>query len=386
MKVLLVTFEYPPFAGGIATYAQTVAETLVKKECTVRVLAPWYPGCEALDATLASQTVRMGVGHGSWELIRFAPGLAHLYAQLRSFKPDCVLLASDLAHGIGAVACASSGVPFVPVVHGSEVAKHFPASTWKQRLQAVGLGYAYRKADRVVCVSGYVKGLMEDAGFPGDRLEVIHNGIGNHLVDTPRDPERERGLRHRYGLGDRKVLLTFARLTPRKGQDMMIRALGEVLRRHPGACYLVAGTGDDGVRLRDLATEAGVSDAVVFTGEVPEEDKIPLLDLADVYVLPSRSDGKRVEGLGIALLEAAARGKPLVAGRHGGVPEVVTHGHNGFLVDPMDPEDLGTHVARLLGDAGMARSFGDSGREMVRTRFLADGMAEGYRRLFETLS
>jgi phosphatidylinositol alpha-1,6-mannosyltransferase len=379
MKVLLVTFEYPPYSGGIATYALTVAEGLARLGCDVHVLAPAYPGSEALDAGLASTTVRMPVGHGTKELVRFVPGLLRLRAELARFRPDVALLASDLAHGVGAVASSGRGVPFVPVVHGSEIAKHFPARTAKQRVQAVWLRRAYRTAAGVICVSGYVKDLMVRAGFDPDRLAVVHNGVEDRLVEAPNDPAREAQLRERHGIGNRRVMLTFARLTPRKGQDLMIRALGAVRVRHPDVCYVVAGTGDDESRLRALAVREGAEGSVVFAGRVAEEDKAALLDLCDVYVLPSREEDQRVEGLGIALLEAAARARPLVAGRHGGVPEVVEHGSNGYLVDPADLEELASRVTGLLDDPARARAMGASGRAMVRERFLASRMAEEYR-------
>ncbi|MHB1194725.1 MAG: glycosyltransferase family 4 protein [Longimicrobiales bacterium] len=381
MKVLIVTFEYPPFSGGIATAAVTVAEGLARTGCEVRVLAPAYPGDEALDRTLASTTVRMRVGHGRRELVRFLPGFVHLHREISSFRPDVALLASDLAHGIGAVACGVHRVPYVPVVHGSEIAKHFPPRTLKQRLQAVPLRSAYARADRVVCVSAYVRGLMEEAGFDPTRLVVIRNGVADALADAPRDPARERSLRTRLGIGDRRVVLTFARLTPRKGQDVVIRALPAILRAHPRACYVVAGTGEDGARLGRVAAEMGVADAVVMTGRIPEDDKVALLDLCDVYVLPSREEAQRVEGLGIALLEAAARTKPLVAGRHGGVPEIVEHGTSGWLVDPQDASDVAARVGSLLADAEGAARMGRAAREMVSDRFLARTMAGEYRAL-----
>ncbi len=379
MKVLLVTFEYPPYVGGIATYALTVAEGLASLGCDVHVLAPAYPGSEEFDGGLASTTVRIPVGHGTKELIRFVPGLLHLRAELARFRPDVALLASDLAHGIGAVACSARGVPFVPVVHGSEIAKHFPPRTLKRRIQAVWLRRAYVRSAEVICVSAYVKGLMEKAGFDPAHLAVLHNGVEDDLVEKSEDPAREAELRRRYGIGDRKVVLTFARLTPRKGQDVMIRALGAVLARHPDVCYVIAGTGDDEDRLRTLAVREGVEASVVFAGRVTGEDKTALLDLCDVYVLSSREEDQRVEGLGIALLEASARAKPLVAGRHGGVPEIVESGSNGYLVDPTDPGDLGRRVAELLDDPVRARAMGAAGRTVVRERFLASRMAGAYR-------
>lgn len=386
MKVLIVTFEYPPFAGGIATWALTLAESLAGPGCAVRVLAPWYPGCEALDATLDSTTVRMRVGHGTRELVRFVPGLLHVRRELAWFRPGVALLASDLAHGVGAAACAAAGVPYVPVVHGSEVAKHFPPRTLKQRVQGMALARAYRRASRVVCVSAYVRGLMVDAGFDPDRIEVVRNGIPRSLLEAPRDPDREGELRRRFGVGDAPVILTFARLTPRKGQDMVIRGLPRILERHPGVRYMVAGGGDDASRLQALAREVGVAEAVVFTGSVDEADKLALLDLCEVYVLPSREEAQRVEGLGIALLEAAARGKPLVAGRHGGVPEVVEDGANGWLVDPHDPAAVADAVLRLLGYPAEAAAMGVRGREKVEAGFLSDGMASDYRDILASVA
>ena len=381
MKVLLVTFEYPPFSGGIATFALTLAETLARLDCDVRVLAPAYPGCEAFDAGLASRTVRMRVGHERREAVRFIPGLIHLRRELARFRPDVALLASDLAHGLGAAACGARGVPYVPVVHGSEIAKHFPPRTLKQRAQAVWLRRAYALADRVVCVSAYVRTLMVGAGFDPARIAVIHNGIPDTTISAPRDPGREKALRARLGIGDRRVVLTFARLTPRKGQDVAIRALPSLLARHPDACYVVAGTGADAGRLARLARDEGVAASVVFAGRIEEEDKLALLDLCDVYVLASRAEAQRVEGLGIALLEAAARAKPLVAGRHGGVPEIVTHGESGWLVDPADPADVAARTADLLADPERAARMGAAARRIVSERFLAAAMGRAYRSL-----
>ena len=93
-----------------------------------------------------------------------------------------------------------------------------------------------------------------------------------------------------------------------------------------------------------------------------------------------------MEGLGIALLEAAARGRPLVAGRHGGVPEIVFHGGNGFLVDPADPADVAARVVELFDDPARAAEMGADGRRRVAERFLASRMAEEYRSLLAAVA
>ncbi len=383
MRVLIFTFEFVPFSGGIATYTREVAAGLTGLGWEVRVLAPSYPDAEAVDDAAPYSVVRMGLRHGGPELFRFVPGTRALRREIRRFAPDVVLLTSDLAHGLGGVVCPGLGVPFVCVVHGSEIAKHFPPTSLKERLQAIPLGRSYRRAARAVCVSRYVRGLMSDAGFEPGKLAVIHNGVDASLVRAPTDSEAVGRLRERWRLRGRTTLLTIARLVERKGQAAMIRALPRVLDEQPDVTYVVAGTGEDRSRLEGLALELGVEDAVVFTGEIAEADKVPLIDACDVYVLPSRHDGRRVEGLGIALLEGAARGKPLIGGRHGGVPEIVEDGVTGYLVDGRDPQDIAAAVLRVLNASDRGRSLGAVARDKVRGGFLTEHMAAALSELLE---
>jgi phosphatidylinositol alpha-1,6-mannosyltransferase len=375
MRILLVTFEFPPFSGGIATYTHTAARGLAELGCRVRVLAPSYPEEGEADETADFETVRMGVRHGAAEFWRFAPATVEISRALSEFEPHVVLLTSDLAHGVGAVACSLEGVPYVPVVHGSEITKHFPATSILRRIQAFWLGHSYRGAARVFCVSHFVRDLMARAGFSPSCLTVIHNGIDPRILHAEPSPERMRQIEDDLHLDGKKVILTIARLVERKGQAEMIRALPSIVRRHPEACYVVAGTGEDAGRLKALARTLGVDDAVRFPGEISEGDKIGFLDLCDIYVLPSHSDGVRVEGLGIGLLEAGARGKPLVGGRHGGVPEIVSHGENGFLVDVTREGELCRAVSELLDHPHRAREMGDAARRTIAEGFLSDRMA-----------
>ena len=99
------------------------------------------------------------------------------------------------------------------------------------------------------------------------------------------------------------VLLTFARLHPRKGQDVIIRALRNIIERHPNVMYLCAGTGPYRDTLSRLAIDYEVEDYVVFPGQVPEEEKYAYYDACDLFVMPSRREGNSVEGFGLSFLE-----------------------------------------------------------------------------------
>jgi phosphatidylinositol alpha-1,6-mannosyltransferase len=383
MKVLIVTFEFLPFSGGIAVYTGLVADGLSTLGYEVVVLAPAYPGCEALDRSVGFETLRMNVTHGKAEVTRVIPGLWHLSRALRSVEPDVALLTSDLAHGLGAVTCVARGIPYVAVVHGSEVAKHFPPRTLKQRLQSRALKFCYERAQQVVCVSEYVRNSMQRAGFAGANLRVIRNGVPGSLVAAPYRPALVDAIRHRHGLTGKKIILTLSRLVPRKGHAQLIEALPEILSRHPNAVYLIVGKGEFEEQLKALSAKKKVEHAVLFAGEIPEDAKVGYLDLCDVFVLLSRSDGQRVEGLGISLLEAAGRSKPLVGARHGGITEVIEHDRSGYLVDPLDSRTVAARVCALLDDPDLAHTMGAAARERVLQEFLASRMIAEVRRVLE---
>jgi phosphatidylinositol alpha-1,6-mannosyltransferase len=159
-----------------------------------------------------------------------------------------------------------------------------------------------------------------------------------------------------------------SRLVARKGQDVLIRALPLVRERVRGARLLVVGDGPDAARLRRLARDCGVDDEVVFAGAVPAAELPAHHAVGDVFALPcrTRGGGLDVEGLGIVLLEAAAAGLPVVAGRSGGAPETVQEGRTGHLVDGRDVASVASAVGGLLADPDRARAMGAAGRAWMQ--------------------
>ena len=215
-----------------------------------------------------------------------------------------------------------------------------------------------RRIDRFLVVSRFSAATM---GTPLARTRVVYGGA---------DPARFRpdAAEHRAGV------LFVGRLTPHKGIDRLLRALPD------GAELTIAGTGGHDRRpperdypalLRTLARDRRVR----FTGAVAEDDLPELHRRAAVFALPSvdvTCYGRRVaisELLGLGVLEAMASGTPVVASRVGGLPEVVTDGVTGFLVDPGDVGALRDRVATLLADRRLARRMGEAGRTAVVERF-----------------
>jgi phosphatidylinositol alpha-1,6-mannosyltransferase len=174
-------------------------------------------------------------------------------------------------------------------------------------------------------------------------------------------------VRARYGLTGRPVIVCVSRLVPRKGQDMLIRALPAIRRRVPGTALLLVSGGPYRKRLERLAAEQGVASDVVFTGSVPWAELPAHYSAGDVYAMPcrTRAAGLDVEGLGIVYLEASATGLPVVAGDSGGAPDAVLDGETGYVVGGRDVAALADRLAGLLSDPARAKAMGAAGRAWV---------------------
>ena len=176
-----------------------------------------------------------------------------------------------------------------------------------------------------------------------DRAFILPN-----CVDLERFQPQDRNstLVERYGLQSSKVILTVGRLAAAeryKGFDQVIELMPQLLKRFPTLKYLIVGDGDDRARLEAKAGALGVSDRVVFTGHIPETEKVAHYNLADVYVMPSTG-----EGFGIVLIEAAACGVPVVGSRVDGSREALLDGRLGRLVDPAQADELLDAVSAVL--------------------------------------
>jgi phosphatidylinositol alpha-1,6-mannosyltransferase len=177
-------------------------------------------------------------------------------------------------------------------------------------------------------------------------------------------------LRERHGLFDRPLVVCVSRLVPRKGQDVLIRAMPEVRRRIPDAALLIVGGGPYEARLRAMAA-AEPPGRVVFAGQVSEEDLPRYYRAGDVFAMPCRTrrGGLEVEGWGNVFIEAAACARPVVVGDSGGAREALVDRATGLLVDGTDVAAVAGAVGDLLEDRDRAEAMGRAGRARVERSF-----------------
>lgn len=258
---------------------------------------------------------------------------ASLFKYLLQVRPDRVYCGHILLAPLVRALCKPLGIPYTVLTYGKEVWE--PLSGMKKT--------ALQDADRIWTISRYSRDQLCQANDVDlQKVDFLYCAVdGQRFQPQPKSAE----LVEKYGLADRKVLMTVARLwsgDPYKGVDVTIRALPQILKAQPTVQYLVVGRGDDQPRLAQLAEDLGVSDRVVFAGFVATADLAAHYNLADAYIMPSQ------EGFGIVYLEAMACGKPVLSGDADGSADPLQDGRLGWRVPHRDPEQVAAAVIAML--------------------------------------
>jgi glycosyltransferase involved in cell wall biosynthesis len=216
-------------------------------------------------------------------------------------------------------------------------------------------------SERIVTVSEFSRRQLASAlGIPAERIEAVPNGVDEKFVAAP----ASAALKARYGLGDGPVALFLGGLKPRKNLPFLLDVWRVVAAAHPEATLVVAGDGPLGDAVRRQARDMGLGPRVVFTGRLPEADKVAHYNLADIFLFPSA-----LEGFGLAAGEAMSCGLPVIASDEGALPELVAHGQGGFVCRGGDRAAFVEATLRLLAQPELRRRFGAFNRERVDRHF-----------------
>lgn len=359
-RVLLVTNDFPPRRGGIQSYLhEFVVHLVAAGQHTLTVYAPKWKGSDDFDAEAAATGYDV-VRHPGTLMLPEPSVIGRMRRLVEQRNAETVWFGAAAPLALMAPLARDAGARrVIASTHGHEVGwSMLPLA--RTALRRIGSG-----TDVITYVSQYTRRRFASAFGPRAALEHLPPG-----VDTDRfapDEVARAELRARYRLGNRPVVVCLSRLVPRKGQDMLIRAMPAIRHRVPGAALVIVGGGPYRSRLHRLAHSFGVAEHVVFTDAVPGEELPAHHAMADVFAMPCRTRGAGldVEGLGIVYLEASATGVPVVAGRSGGAPETVRDGETGLVVDGWDVGAIAASVSDLLADPVRAARMGAAGRRWV---------------------
>ncbi len=371
MAHLLATNDFPPKLGGIQSYLHELWRRLPPEE--VAVYTTSYPGAEAFDSEQPFDVVRARRTQ-LWP----TPSVTRQVEELAASRLARAVLI-DPALPLGLVGRRLSR-PYGLILHGAEVTVPGRTPGASKLLSSV-----LSAASFVLAAGAYPEAeARRAAGARLPPVAVIPPGVDVGRF-SPLGEDSRRQVRERFGLpADCLLLLSLHRLVPRKGVDVLIKAVARLRPSHPELVLAVGGSGRDEARLRKIAAAAGLE--VFFLGAVSEEEKPALYGAADVYSMCCRNrwGGLEQEGFGIVFLEAAACGVPQLAGRSGGAADAVVDGETGLVVSrPADVGEVTEALEALVTDAGLRLRLGKAARQRAEAEFSYDKVALKLERALE---
>jgi phosphatidylinositol alpha-1,6-mannosyltransferase len=344
-RLTVLTPDFPPAIGGIQRSLARLSTGLAGS-WSVTVITSGHPDAprrELLEGVTIWRT------RSRWGGPRSAAVLAEMLVMTRAAPADAVIVGHAVMTSV-AVA-ARPRTPKLAIFHGSELWAPVVQASIQRFGGALSVG---------VAVSRFTAEEAARAGFPEGRMQVI--GWGADKARAPADADvRVSAL----GLKGARYLLTVSRLVePHKGHDAMLRVLPALAARHPDLRYVIAGDGPLERHFRRVAAASEAHRSVVWAGAVSDDTRRALMAHARAFVMISRTAraAAAYEGFGLVYLEAAALGRPSIAGKSGGAPDAVKNEQTGLLVDPEEPIEIVEAADRLLQDAQFADRLGAAAR------------------------
>ncbi|GMV92484.1 MAG: glycoside hydrolase [Candidatus Hydrogenedentota bacterium] len=353
MNIVIPTVDYPPIEGGISSLTLHMSRELAAMGHDVTVVAPWFPEQEAFDENEPVTVLRYGGYSLGW--FRFVPLAWQSWPHMR--RADLVL-GVNIAYG-GVLGWLFRR-PYVTFAYGYEFLKFGRNSLAGRILRRV-----YNASLSAIAISRFTRDALELFGVEAERIDVIHPGA---RPASPMTPSELDSIRHRYVLEGKRVVLAVGRLIERKGHRTLIEAMPRILDRVPDAHLVIVGQGPTMSACSRLAQQSGMREHVTFTGPLEDTEVAGLYAACDVFALPTGTGPNgQVEGFGLVFAEAHAYGKPVVAGRSGGVVDAVLDGETGLLVEPEDVAAVADAIVSILTDSELAKRLGENGKRRVET-------------------
>jgi glycosyltransferase involved in cell wall biosynthesis len=355
LSVAFVSVYYYPMIGGITTHIAGIASALLEKGVSVSVLTKQMDGLPLFEVVKGVPVYRISAPGP--RIISSPMFLTMAIFKLRQLQPDMIHAHElTLATTTAIVAKYLLGIPVVATAHSSGLQLGEVARVKKAFLGHYRLKILRRGVDVFIANSRVIDEEMAAVNIPLDHRRFIRNGIDTQRF-VPPTVDRKRELRKELNLPDVPIAVYIGRLSSEKRVSHLVAVWPAVRAVHPEALLLAVGTGPEESAIRQM----GVT-GVRLVGAV--DDVVPYLQAADLFVLPSVS-----EGFSLATLEALSAGLPVVVTPVGLIPEVVAQGVNGLIVPPDDVEALRDAVITLLGDTPQRREMESRNRELVSDEY-----------------
>jgi phosphatidylinositol alpha-1,6-mannosyltransferase len=372
-KVLLVTNDLGPRAGGIETFVLGLIEGLPKDSLIIYTSS--QKGDKAFDAQLLEKFGAVVIRDRAKMLLptpRITRKAVKILKQ-QQIKNVWFGAAAPLALMAGKLRSAGAS-NIVALTHGHEV--------WWAKIPILKslLKKIIKDVDHLGYLGDFTKGEIAKISNQPQKFLQIAPGIDTqHFA-----PKIARGdLIEKYRLDGRRVIVSVGRLVHRKGQDELVKAMPKILEQFPDAILLFVGEGPIKQMLFNSAKQLGVLPKVVFAGRVSHHDLPDYICLGEIFAMPVRSrfSGLEVEGLGIVYLEASACGLPVIVGNSGGAVDAVLDKKTGLLVDGTKSDQIADAICELLANPERAKQMGAAGRDWVINNWQISSWSEKFNKV-----
>ncbi len=375
MNRLLITNDFPPTVSGISTLFYNIWKLLPAEDWSV--LTPITGQDKDFDGISAINTFRYRYLNSASIFAKIINQLVlFIYAgRTIIFKKTGMLHCGQLlsSGSIGLLFKKAAGLPYCLWVYGDETKDIYRGNVFSKYI----VDGIIRNAYKIISISSYVTKEFLDFGVSPERIVEILPAVDPYQFSGN---EKNEQFIESYNLRNKKVILTVSRLARRKGHEAVLYALKKVKEKLTDIAYLIVGKGPEEDRLRSLSKSLGLEGEVIFAGHVPDNVLADYYNLCDIFVMPNREDPgstDSIEGFGIVFLEANACGKPVIGGRSGGVVDgAIEDGINGFLVDPLDTDQLAEKIVCLLTDVDLYKQISENSVQRVRKHFLWEDRAK----------
>lgn len=371
MRLLVLTELFLPTKGGTAVWAAEVYKRLGGKD--IHIVTADTPGGTAFDAAHPNTVHRLNLKRVPWlkpeSLVMYGRFFACSLRLALAHRFDAIHAFRALPEGL--VAWLVARLTFRPVViyaHGEEL------TTWGRGNKYRTMRFALRRADRVIANSEHTRDTLLQMGVVADKIALIYPGVDVAVFRPGLDTS---GLRESLGIGsEEKLVFSVGRLSRRKGFDQVIRAIAQLRQEGLPVRYVLAGIGEDHDYLGGLIREHNLHGFVHMLGAIDAGDLPRWMNACDVFAMPNREINGDNEGFGMVFIEAAACGKPVLAGAAGGTGAAVLDGVTGLRVEGTAVEAVTQGLSKLLFNREAAAAMGQRGWSRAQTEFAWERVAE----------
>ncbi|MGD2205253.1 MAG: glycosyltransferase family 4 protein [Anaerolineae bacterium] len=374
--VCMICTEFYPLVGGMQTHTLQLSRHLQRHGVHVTVMTRHYDNLPSFERVDGVDVHRVFTWNRSWAGASLSFTLASIQFLIQQ-RAKYQIIHSHQVYSpatIGLIGQSLLGKKLVVNPHrGGYLGDVYRLS--ERRFGQQRLALLRDKADCFIVISREIEKELQQIGVPQSKLKFIPNGVNtDHFV--PVEDRRKEHLKQRLDLPKGPIVAFVGRLVPAKNVSLLV----DLWERFPdtGAHLLILGDGPRRASLENSCQDKGLTDKVLFTGNV--ENVAQYLQCSDIYVLPSLT-----EGLPVALLEAMACSLPVVASSVGGVPELLQDGVNGFLVSPGNAQDFHDKLATLLVDRELQHKMGSQARQTILSNYSLSTISERYLALYKDL-